>query len=127
MTTEQIIENLRRFNEWRRGNNAPQPDPTEIGKAIDAACEALQNPIRVSSVCRDLTRERDEARANIAVLCEHFGAQGIIDLSVKLLRLERAARKRNRFASVLGLVKATAADDEQIRKFYRRIKEARNE
>lgn len=66
MTTQQIVEYLRHYNEWRRGNDAPQPDPTEVGKAIDAACEAMEHPIRVSSVCRELTRERDEAREQLA-------------------------------------------------------------
>jgi hypothetical protein len=61
MTTKQIIQHLRHYNEWRRGNNEPQPNPTEVGKVIDAACKLLEHPIRVSSVCRELTRERDKA------------------------------------------------------------------
>lgn len=81
MTTEQIIQYLRTYNEWRRGNDAPQPDPAKVGKVIDAACDAL----------------------------------------------EEAARMPKRFASVRDLVKATAADDEQIREFDRRIEEARSE
>ena len=79
MTYDQISENLSRFNEWRRGGDGEQPDPTEVGEAIEAALDALTT----------LERERDEARDNIARLCEHFRAQGIVDLGVKLLRLER--------------------------------------
>lgn len=35
---------LRQYNAWRRGNmdGAPQPDPREIGKAIDAAVEMIE-------------------------------------------------------------------------------------
>ena len=34
---------LRQFNEWRRGDeDIPQPDPREIGEAIDAAVEMIE-------------------------------------------------------------------------------------
>lgn len=35
MTTAEAIEILKYFNKWRRGADIPQPNPTEIGKAID--------------------------------------------------------------------------------------------
>ena len=38
---------------------------------------------------RRLERERDEARERLTALCQHFGADGVVDLAVKLLRLER--------------------------------------
>jgi len=41
MTTKEIIKTLKTFNEWRRGSNIPQPDPTELGKAIDLAIKEL--------------------------------------------------------------------------------------
>jgi hypothetical protein len=73
MTAEQIVEYLRQYNEWRRGNDAPQLDPTNVGNIIDAACDALENPMRVSSVCRELTRERDEALEEL----ENYKAQSV--------------------------------------------------
>ena len=36
-----------------------------------------------------LERERDEARERLTALCQHFDADGVVDLAVKLLRLER--------------------------------------
>ena len=34
---------LRQFSEWRRGDeDIPQPDPREIGEAIDAAVEMIE-------------------------------------------------------------------------------------
>ena len=34
---------LRQFNEWRKGDeDIPQPDPREIGEAIDAAVEMIE-------------------------------------------------------------------------------------
>ena len=37
----------------------------------------------------ELERERNEARKRLNGLCQHFGAHGVVDLTVKLLRLER--------------------------------------
>ena len=38
MTIEQAIAVLREHNAWRRGDEAPQGDPAEIGLAIDMLC-----------------------------------------------------------------------------------------
>ena len=44
MTPTETADILRQFNEWRRGNleGMPQPDPREIGEAIDAAVEMIE-------------------------------------------------------------------------------------
>ena len=44
MTPTETATILRQFNEWRRGedNKVEQPDPREIGEAIDAAIERLE-------------------------------------------------------------------------------------
>ncbi len=55
MTTEQIIETLREYNAWRRGGEGEMLDPKLIGKAIDAACDAMET----------MQRERDETQAQI--------------------------------------------------------------
>lgn len=42
MTPTEVAVKLRAFNEWRRGDeDIPQPDPREIGEAIDAAIEMI--------------------------------------------------------------------------------------
>lgn len=41
MTTEELVYNLRTYNEWRRGGEDPQPSPKDIGEWIDEACEKL--------------------------------------------------------------------------------------
>ena len=43
MTPTETASILRQFNEWRRGDeDIPQPDPREIGEAIDAAVEMIE-------------------------------------------------------------------------------------
>lgn len=44
MTPTETITILRRYNIWRRGNleGMTQPDPREIGEAIDAAVEMIE-------------------------------------------------------------------------------------
>ena len=43
MTPTETAAILRQFNEWRRGDeDIPQPDPREIGEAIDAAVEMIE-------------------------------------------------------------------------------------
>ena len=43
MTPTETAAILRQFNEWRRGDeDIPQPDPREIGAAIDAAVEMIE-------------------------------------------------------------------------------------
>jgi hypothetical protein len=43
MKTEQAIQVLRDYNLWRRGNEEmEQPDPREIGEAIDSVLVAIQ-------------------------------------------------------------------------------------
>jgi hypothetical protein len=51
--TKTIIKHLKLYNKWRRSDEKmEQPNPTEIGKLIDEACEVLTS----------LERERDKAR-----------------------------------------------------------------
>jgi hypothetical protein len=43
MTPTETAAILRQFNEWLRGDeDIPQPDPREIGEAIDAAVEMIE-------------------------------------------------------------------------------------
>jgi chorismate mutase len=70
--TETIIKYLNLYNEWRRGDEKiDQPNPIEIGKLIDEACEKLVSLERErdewAEMCGRYKQERDEAlmdRAN---------------------------------------------------------------
>lgn len=66
METKKAIEILRRHNAWRRGAELPMEDPTELGEAIDAVCDAIvsdfpegitDEQIIWQAVSRDLLRE----------------------------------------------------------------------
>lgn len=52
-SAEELAAALDAHNRWRRGDDEPAPDPTELGKTIDAAAAAL----------RSLASERDALRA----------------------------------------------------------------
>ena len=45
-----ITFRLKAFNAWRRGNEAPQPDPKTVGEDIDSICD----------IAKRLEIERDE-------------------------------------------------------------------
>ena len=47
---------LRQYNVWRRGNleGMPQPDPREVGKAIDAAIEMIESAEEDRALCDKL-------------------------------------------------------------------------
>jgi hypothetical protein len=42
MTYLEKIEFLKNYNKWRRGEEIPQPNPTEIGVAINDIVEKLE-------------------------------------------------------------------------------------
>lgn len=42
MTVKQAIKILRRFNKWRRGGKGKQPDPKQVGEAIDVAIVMME-------------------------------------------------------------------------------------
>jgi hypothetical protein len=45
MTKQEIIEGLKTYNKWRRGDETiPQPNPTELGILIDQAIKELKKP-----------------------------------------------------------------------------------
>ena len=75
MTPTETAAILRQFNEWRRGNleGMPQPDPREIGEAIDAAVEMIERleaaEKEVGSwkgLAQQFGNEADELRAKVA-------------------------------------------------------------
>ena len=60
MTTAEVAAKLRAFNEWRRGDEEiPQPDPREIGEAIDAAIEMIERMKAYETALRDIEWSND--------------------------------------------------------------------
>ncbi len=45
MKVKEVIKILTLFNEWRRGAQTVQPNPTTIGLAIDSAIKHLKKQI----------------------------------------------------------------------------------
>ena len=56
MTPTETAAALRQYNQWRRGNleGVPQPDPREIGEAIDAAIEIIESAEEDRALCDKL-------------------------------------------------------------------------
>jgi len=66
MTPTETAAILRQFNEWRRGDYAPeeqptQPDPVEISEAIDAAVEMIE---RMEKHLRLILEEPENTMSN---------------------------------------------------------------
>jgi hypothetical protein len=62
MKTEKAIQILRDYNLWRRGNeDMDQPDPREIGEAIDSVLVAIQK----AEAERDEERKEGEEQARL--------------------------------------------------------------
>ena len=73
MTPAEVAATLRQFNEWRRGDETTaQPDPREIGEAIDAAVEMIERTRDVEAALRAAVRHEadcvDAAKAKIDAL-----------------------------------------------------------
>ena len=47
MTIKQTIKVLKKANKWRRGGKGEQPDPKELGEAIDVAIVMLDYYSRI--------------------------------------------------------------------------------
>ena len=88
--TTDIVEELRLYNRWRRGDEAiTAPDPTTLGKLLDDAADRIEH-LFASGIhtchadCKRpmcvLRRERDNALADLArVTAERDHAQGITE------------------------------------------------
>jgi hypothetical protein len=62
MKTEKAIQVLRDYNLWRRGNeDMDQPDPREIGEAIDSVLVSIQK----AEAERDEERKEGEEQARL--------------------------------------------------------------
>ena len=73
MTPAETAAILRQFNEWRRGDETvEQPDPREIGEAIDAAVEMIE---RI-----------DEAMESLLIRCDDSDSAMYGTLSTSFVR-----------------------------------------
>ena len=54
MTPTEVTTALRQFNDWRRGADVLQPNPRELGMAIDAAIEMIESAEEDRALCDKL-------------------------------------------------------------------------
>ena len=54
MTPTEVTTALRQFNDWRRGADILQPNPRELGMAIDAAIEMIESAEEERALCDKL-------------------------------------------------------------------------
>ena len=68
MTPTETAAILRNYNLWRRGNleDIPQPDPREIGEAIDAAVEMIERSERIELAVQNLVKMKGRHNTEIA-------------------------------------------------------------
>ena len=67
MTPTETAAILRQFNEWRRGDeDIPQPDPREIGEAIDAAVEMIERLEQIEAAAQNLMKMKGRHNTEIA-------------------------------------------------------------
>ena len=67
MTPTETTTILRQFNEWRRGDeDIPQPDPREIGEAIDAAVEMIERLEQIEAAAQNLVKMKGRHNTEIA-------------------------------------------------------------
>ena len=63
---KELIEYLKAYQEWRRGADTEQPDPTELGEKLDEAIELLSvGRLRESRKAHPLTT-KEEAEKQVA-------------------------------------------------------------
>ena len=92
MTPTETAAILRQYNVWRRGNleGMPQPDPREIGEAIDAAVEMIERMERIESALSALVDDLEE-RAT----WNHTGIQRVVGCGNGVyVRAKKALEKR---------------------------------
>lgn len=76
-----ITFRLKVFNAWRRGNDAPQPDPKMVGEDIDSICD----------IAKRLERERDAALRKLESLEESIASLDHPNIRILLRQAERYA------------------------------------
>ena len=59
MTTEEAIKILSNYNKWRRGAEIPQPDPKELGLAIDFAVKKMKSLTLLTKLIKENIDRRE--------------------------------------------------------------------
>ena len=124
--TTDIVEELRLYNRWRRGDEAiTAPDPTALGKLLDDAADRIEH-LFASEIhtchadCQRpmcvLRRERDKAHADLArVTAERDNARGnnkLLDNECHALRA-RVAELEKEAMILRGTVEAVTTQRQQ--------------
>ncbi len=96
MTPTEVAALLRQFNEWRRGDYEPseqpaQPDPCEIGEAIDAAVDMIERLERVEKALAELINDL-EVRAR----WDREAIQGVVSCGASVYRNAKAALEKSK-------------------------------
>ena len=102
--TTDIVEELRLYNRWRRGDEAiTAPDPTALGKLLDDAADRIEHLFAsgihtCNADCQRpmcvLRRERDKAQNDLARVTaerDNARAQALAD---RAFQSDNAARKQ---------------------------------
>lgn len=93
MTEKLALKILHDFQNWRRGKNIPQPDPTKVGLAIDVAIRGL----RLIRELRTLSTE-EFSEGYTCKMCELYIAErGRSRIQMRGMSVERALRLLNEF------------------------------
>mgnify|MGYP001769446967 CR=1 FL=1 len=68
MTATETTAVLRQYNLWRRGtlDGMPQPDPREIGIAIDSAVELIERLSAIEEAAKNLVKVKGRYHSEIA-------------------------------------------------------------
>ena len=110
MTPTETTTILRQFNEWRRGDeDIPQPDPREIGEAIDAAIAMIER-VEVAEKERGIDEQR------IADLMEELNRVGHVNDALRAtqqLALEVLENVRGNINPERGYAEELEADVER--------------
>ena len=93
MTPAEVTNILRQFNEWRRDldDKLEQPDPREIGEAIDAAVEMIERADRVEKALAELIADLEvRARWN------RESIQAVVSCGATVYRNAKAALEKSK-------------------------------
>ena len=76
MEMTETIAFVRRYNAWRRGDDSEQPQPYQIGKALDALCDHAERLEREQADLDTIRAlgERNDVRKEVRLLGEQLKA-----------------------------------------------------
>ncbi len=83
MTVKQAIKILRRFNKWRRGGKGRQPDPKQVGEAIDVAVVILDHYAKSGELDRFHINDKDEQKQALIDMMRGDEEIGLYDDNTK--------------------------------------------